>query len=67
MSFNGKAYLAYEEARLEPDSFIQSGNYKQHTTSMAEKNKWYNSLTEADRERLRHEFELQYKNYDDDL
>ncbi len=66
MSFNGKAYLAYEEARLEPDSFIQSGNYKQHTTSLAANWAWIDSLTPAEREQLRLDIEQQYKKYDDE-
>lgn len=63
MSFNSKAYVAYEERRLEPDSVIVTGNYRRHTeTSMAAKNRWLDSLTDDEREKLREDTETEYKN-----
>lgn len=60
MSYSSKAYLAYEERRLEPDAVIRTGNSRRHTTTRAAKNKWIDSLTDEQREQLRldHENEL---------
>ena len=61
MSFSSKQYLAYEERRLEPEAVIRTGNSRRHTTTMAAKNKWVDSLTDEQRERLRRDHENELK------
>ena len=57
MSYSSKQYLAYEELRMEPDSVIRTGNRRWHETSMAAKNRYFNQLTDKEREQLAMEYE----------
>ena len=58
MSYNSKAYLAYEERRLEP-SIIVTGTHRRYQplTSQQGKNRWIDSLTAEQREQLAREYE----------
>ena len=57
MSFNSKQYLDYSERQLDP-SIIVTGTRRRYTeTSMAAKNRFYNQLTDAEREQLAMEYE----------
>ena len=60
MSYSSKAYLAYEERRLEPGAVIRTGNSRRHT-AMSAKNKWVDSLTDEQREQLRRDHENELK------
>jgi len=67
MSLNKEAYFAYHERLLEPDSIIVTGNYKQHKpTKLAEKWKWIDNLTPAERHQLKDEFDNEVKNLTND-
>ncbi len=59
MSFNSKAYLAHED-RLQEPSIVVTGSQRRYTeTSMAAKNRFYNRLTDTEREQLRQEYEYE--------
>ena len=66
MSFNSKQYLDYSERLLEPGSIV-TGTHRRYTeTSMAAKNRFFNQLTDTEREQLAVEYEqeqnkLKYK------
>jgi len=62
MGFNARAYLADRERLLDPEPIHGTKSRGKGETSQAAKNSWFNSLTDADRERLREEAEQQYKN-----
>lgn len=57
MSFNSKAFLADRERLLEPGIIITGTQRRYKETSMAAKNKFYNSLTDAERQQLAIEYE----------
>lgn len=52
MSFNSKAYLEYEERRLEPDSVMVRGSHKRHTPTFAAAWKILDEMTPEHRERM---------------
>ncbi len=59
MSFNSKSYLAHED-RLQEPSIVVTGTQRRYTeTSMAAKNRFYNQLTDAERDQLRQEYEYE--------
>jgi len=57
MSFNSKQYLADRERLLEPGIIVTGTQRRYKETSMAAKNKFYNQLTDVEREQLRREYE----------
>ena len=57
MAFNGKAFLEYSERLLEPGIIVRGTQRRYTETSMAAKNRFFNQLTDADREQLRMEYE----------
>lgn len=63
MSFNSKQYLAHEERLLEPGHVV-SGTYRRYKelSAQAEKNKWLDNMSPADRQQLKEESNQQYKN-----
>lgn len=66
MSLTKKQYFAYEEAKLHPTDVIITGNYKRHTTTLAAKWSWIDSLTDQERQQLADEFENETKNKTND-
>jgi hypothetical protein len=57
MSYNSKQYLAYEERLLEPGIIVTGTQRRYKETSMSAKNRFYNQLTDAEREQLAKEYE----------
>lgn len=60
MSFNSKAYLDYEQRRLEPDDVIITGTCRRYSSIRADKNKWLESLTEEQRQQLKDEADEEF-------
>lgn len=57
MGYNGKAFLAYQESLLEPGTRLVKGSRRNRETSMAARNKYFEQLTDADRDKIRQEYE----------
>lgn len=57
MAFNGKAFLEYSERLLEPGVVVRGTQRRYTETLMSAKNRFFNQLTDADREQLRMEYE----------
>jgi len=60
MSFNSKTFLADRERLLEPEQQLRGTQRRwRDITPQAAKNNWLNSLTPAQREQLRQEYEYE--------
>ena len=57
MAFNGKAFLEYSERLLEPEIIVRGTQRRYTETSMAAKNRFFNQLTDSEREQLAREYE----------
>lgn len=64
MSLNSTAFLQYQE-NIATGTVVATGTYRRHKeiTTRQAKNEWFDSLTDTDRERLKREYEEQFKNY----
>jgi hypothetical protein len=60
MSFNSKQYLTHAE-NIATGTVIATGTYRryQESTAMADRNAWFASLSDAQREELRREAEYE--------
>lgn len=56
MAFNGKAFLEYSERLLEPGVIVRGTQRRYSETSMGAKNRFFNQLTDAEREQLLREY-----------
>jgi len=59
MSFNSAAFLADRERLLEPSIIVTGTQRRYKETSMAAKNRFYNQLTDVEREQLAREYEYE--------
>jgi len=57
MFYNSAAFLADRERLLEPGIIVTGTQRRYKETSMAAKNRFYNQLTDAEREQLAREYE----------
>jgi len=57
MSFNSAAFLSDRERLLEPGIIVTGTQRRYKETSMAAKSRFFNQLTDAEREQLAREYE----------